>query len=84
MGDYIAGHYANGTPYTYRLVITHGSFTELVATLTPEHSGLPPIEQSQTAEIIISFTGIRLLVGGHLAVSLPIPLVSLALLTKAS
>lgn len=52
MGDYVADR-ASGTPYIYRLVVTYNSFTELVATLTPQNSGLPPIEQSQNAEIII-------------------------------
>jgi hypothetical protein len=52
MGDYVADR-ASGTPYIYRLVVSYSSFTELVATLTPQNSGLPPIEQSQNPEIII-------------------------------
>jgi hypothetical protein len=52
MGDYVADR-AGGTPYIYRLVITYNSFTELVATLTPQNSALPPVEQSQNAEIVI-------------------------------
>lgn len=52
MGDYLADR-ASGTPYIYKLVVSYSSFTELVATLTPQNSGLPPIEQSQNPEIII-------------------------------
>jgi len=52
MGNYVADR-AGGTHYIYKLVVTSGSFTELVATLTPENSGLPPIEQSKNAEIVI-------------------------------
>jgi hypothetical protein len=52
MGDSIADR-AGGTPYIYRLVITAASPTTLSATLTPQNIGLPPIEESQNAEIVI-------------------------------
>lgn len=52
MGELIASK-ANGTPYVYRLVVSPTSFTTLTASLTAQNSGLPPLEQSQNAEIII-------------------------------